>query len=94
MKVLDYTTYSCLLNFLITLFGLALQEGWRDLGDNYVTTVLYPCTHTKGRPVSTVQKECLQLDWPCETGGNRCGRGTLSVLTAGRALFGVCFLKK
>lgn len=34
MKVVfDYTTYFCLLNFLTTLFGLTLQEGWGDLGD-------------------------------------------------------------
>lgn len=64
MKVVfDYTTYFCLLNFLTTLSGLTLQKGWRDLGDNYVTTV-FLSTHVlsqKGRLVSILQKECLQL---------------------------------
>lgn len=49
MKVLDYITYFCLLNFLITLFGLALQEGWRDMGDKYITTVLYLSMYSRKR---------------------------------------------
>lgn len=97
MKVVfDYTTYFCLLNFLTTLSGLTLQKGWRDLRDNYVTTVLcLPMySHKMAGLLVFCRRNACNLGLPCETGGNRCGRGTLSILTAGRAQFGVCFLKK
>jgi len=87
MKVFDYTAYFSLLNFLTTLFGLTLQGGWRHLGDNYVTTVLYLFiySHKRAGLLVLCRRNTGNLGLPCETGGNRCGRGTLTVLTAGRA---------
>lgn len=85
--VFNYTMYFCFLNFLTTLFSLTLQEGWRDLEDNYVTTVLYlpMYSHKKTGLLVLCRRNACNLGLPCETGGNRCGKGALNILTAGKA---------